>query len=194
MVQSGKNRIETSNVVPMFAHATSSVSAALDDAFRRKRATLSAYLRYRLGDRVAADDVVQATFVRLWERRETLHCENLDALLFVTARNIANDLVRGRMRRRTMLKAYSSDVDDDISTAEVPDRVLEAREQLEVVQESLKELPAKCREAFVRHRVHGHEYEDIARDMGVSQSMVRKHVIKAIKHCAARLLEREEGQ
>ena len=192
--RSEENQGGTSHVVPMFAQAASSVSAALDDAFRRKRATLTEYLRYRLGDPVEAHDVAQAAFVRLWERRDSLHSENLEALLFVTARNLANDLVRGRMRLRTMLRAYSDNLDDDMSTLETPDRVMEARARIDVVQQSLKELPANCREAFVRQRLYGHDYEDIARDMGVSQSMVRKHVIRAISHCSARLLEREEGK
>jgi RNA polymerase sigma factor (sigma-70 family) len=189
--QSGENQGEKSNVVAMFAQAASPLSAALDETFRRKRPMLIEYLRFRLGDPVEAHDVAQAAFVRLWERRESLHGNNLDALLFVTARNLANDLVRGRMRHRRMLNAYSDDLEDDMSTLNTPDRALEARERLEVVRESLNELSANCREAFVRHRVHGHDYDDIARDMGVSQSMVRKHVIRAISHCAARLLERE---
>lgn len=189
--QSGTSQDETSNVVPMFAPAPSAVSAALDDAFRRKRGTLVEYLRFRLGDPVEAYDVAQAAFVRLWERRDFLHGHNLDALLFVTARNLANDLVRGRMRRRTMLNAYRDHFGDAISTIEAPDRALEAREQLEAVRQSLNDLPANCREAFVRHRLYGHEYADIARDMGVSQSMIRKHVVRAISYCAARLLELE---
>jgi len=36
------------------------------------------------------------------------------------------------------------------------------------------------------------EYADIARRMGVTESMVRKYVIKAVAYCAARL-ERMEG-
>jgi RNA polymerase sigma factor (sigma-70 family) len=189
--QSEKNLHGMSKVVPIFVKAATPVSAALDDAFRRKRAMLTEYLRFRLGDPVEAHDVAQATFVRLWERVETLRGDNIDALLFVTARNLANDLLRGRMRHRTMLSAYSHDLDDEVSTLETPDRALEARERLEIVRQSLSELPANCREAFVRHRLHGHDYDDIARDMGVSQSMIRKHVIRAIGHCAARLRERE---
>lgn len=96
--QPEKNPQGASNVVPIFGQAATPVWTARDEAFRRRRTMLTKYLRLRLGVPVEAHDVAQANFVRLWERVDTLHGDNVEALLFVTARNLANDLVRGRAR------------------------------------------------------------------------------------------------
>ena len=58
------------------------------------------------------------------------------------------------------------------------------------------ELPPKCRHAFLLHRVHGAEFSEIAKEMGLSERMVRHYVLRAVLHCRAGLdaaLNRKES-
>lgn len=181
-----------SNVVPILPTSTATTSCALEGAFRRKQDTLIQYLKFRLNDATEAHDVAQAAFLRLWERRNTLHTEALEALLFVTARNIANDLLRNRSRNQGWLKTYAENTDEPPDTLDSPERILVARQNLKIIKKILAELPENCRSAFIRYKFDGHEYERIAHDMGVSQSMVRKHVLRATSYCSVRFSEMEE--
>lgn len=180
------------NVVPIAAHGASDAAAPLERIFRNKRATLVQYLQLRLGSASDAQDIAQAAFLRLWQRRGQLHDDNLEALLFVTARNIANDLLRSRTRQRNLWQDVSDGAAGEADTVDAPDRILSARHNLALISALLAELPEKCRLAFVRYKFDGREYREIAEEMQVTESMVRKHVLRAVAYCAARFSEMEE--
>jgi len=47
----------------------------------------------------------------------------------------------------------------------------------------LDTLPAKPRSAFLLHRLEGWSYGEIAAELGVSSSMVKQYVARALAHC-----------
>lgn len=157
----------------------------LESLFREHRTRLLRFLKIRLGSESDALDALQIVFFRLLQRSTSLHEENLTSLLYVCARNVAIDLVRQRRR-------LAMDTLEDMEETEVadhrpgPDVQAQDSEQLELLLSLIKELSPKCRSAFVSYKLYELEYHDIARRMGVTESMVRKYVIKAVAHCAAR--------
>ncbi|NML87590.1 RNA polymerase sigma factor [Sphingobium sp. TB-6] len=162
--------------------------------YREHEARLLRFLRLRLGSDAEARDAAQETFVRLWKCGGQLHADNIPALLFVTARNVAIDMLRktNRAGRSGFYTASSDESNDNVHDDQAgPDRILAAKSDLALVVRILEELPQKCRYAFIRYRFEDRDYEDIAQEMGVSQSMVRKYVLKAVSHCAARFEELE---
>jgi len=183
---------ETSKVVSISALAAVSMATTLEETFREKRDTLVQYLRFRIGSEGDAQDIAQAAFLRLWEKRDRLHDKNIDSLLFVTARNIANDMLRSRKRSRDWTAEASISSSEFSDDSESPERIVTGRNSLAIVRVILAELPDKCRTAFVNYKFNGLEYEEIARSMGITESMVRKHVLRAVAHCAARFSEMEE--
>jgi RNA polymerase sigma-70 factor (ECF subfamily) len=157
---------------------------------------LVAFLRARFDLPTEAEDIAQAAFARLWARSDELSDQNLSALMFVTARNLATDLVR-RCRRSPVGKSIDAPywhgdetVADELPSAE---RTLIARRRVSMLQDLLDDLPPKCREAFVSRNFRDQDYPEIARAMGVTQSMVRKNVRRAEIYCAARFSELETG-
>ena len=183
---------ETSKVVPISALAAVSMATTLEETFREKRDALVQYLRSRIGSEGDAQDIAQAAFLRLWEKRDRLHSKNVASLLFVAARNIANDLLRTRKRHRDWTADTSIASTEMSDGCESPERIVTGRNNLEIIRTILAELPDKCRSAFVSYKFNGLEYEDLARNMGITESMVRKHVLRAVAHCAARFSEMEE--
>jgi RNA polymerase sigma-70 factor (ECF subfamily) len=132
-----------------------------------------------------AQDAAQEAYVHLLQREST-HCdENIRGLLYVTARNIAIDHLRKR-RRHESADGAAFDSSIDLSG---PDRILGARQELNLLQAAIAGLPEDCRYAFIRYKLHGAEYGDIARELQVTESMVRKHVLRAVARCASRLNE-----
>lgn len=167
-------------------------AARLREVFRLHRAGLVRFLRVRLGSEVEAQDVAQDAIFRLYQRRETLNDNDLRALLYVTARNIATD--RLRQRQRSPLY-FSEEVDVGcaqlVDEAASPERILAARQQLARLRALLKELPPKCEQAFVSYKFEGLEYSEIAERMALTESMVRKYVLRALAYCAARFADGE---
>lgn len=181
------------NVVPFPGRAAA--SPQLEALFREIRPRLIRFLSIRLGSQSEAEDAAQLTFLRLWQRRDALTDDNLEALIFVTARNIATDLQRDRKRRGAQASAEPGDwgaaldVRDDSHS---PERSAAARQYIELIPRLLEELPPKCRAAFIAYKFEGASYPDIAARMALTESMVRKYVLKALAHCAARF-DRLEG-
>ncbi|MCZ4340301.1 RNA polymerase sigma factor [Sphingomonadaceae bacterium G21617-S1] len=167
----------------------------LETIFRLEEGRLRKFLSLRLGSSSDAQDVAQATFVRLWERRDQLRSDNVTALIYTTARNLATDLLRSKTRKKirenrdACSPSAAENVPDEAASSE---RILIARQNLELVLRLIGELPPKCRQAFVAYKIAGLEYSEIADEMGVSESMIRKHVIRAVAHCASRF-EQLEG-
>jgi RNA polymerase sigma-70 factor (ECF subfamily) len=168
----------------------------IETVFVEQHKRLLSFLTIRLGSPTEAQDAAQATFLRLWQSAGRLRDENLTALLFVTARNIATDILR---TRRSALQK-SLDAQDDAASeraasladeSPLADRIIEARQALAVIGKILDELPQKCRSAFIAYRFEAMSYPEIAQRMGVTESMIRKYVLRAAAHCAERFEELE---
>ena len=60
-------------------------------------------------------------------------------------------------------------------------------QRLEQLKEVLAELSPRRREALMLHRFEGLSQAQIAERMGISTSMVEKHIAFALLHCKRRL-------
>jgi RNA polymerase sigma-70 factor (ECF subfamily) len=196
MTEVDRRPLETENVVRLVPaeRRGSPTRPVLEEAFGQAEKRLIRYLTFRLGSADEARDVAQATFLKLWRQIAAIHETNLTALIFVTGGNIATDIIRARRTRScTIDEACSPDAINQVQDGGPgADRILAARQKLELIRRLLEELPAKCRHAFVAHKFQGLDYSEIAAEMGVTENMVRKHVLRAVAHCAMRF-EQLEG-
>ncbi|QJU58223.1 RNA polymerase sigma factor [Sphingomonas sp. AP4-R1] len=160
--------------------------------YRESEGRLLRFLALRLGSHTEAADVAQSTFLRLWQRPEDGCDSNLTALIFVTARNLATDLLRAKQRAGHSgtfpLETVAAALADEAPSVE---RVLAAQQDLALVRKIALELPEKCRRAFVEYKFEGRSYGEIAIRHGISESMVRKYVLRALSYCAERFHQLE---
>jgi RNA polymerase sigma factor (sigma-70 family) len=104
-------------------------------------------------------------------------------LLYVTSRNIAIDRLR-RLGRKVSYEREQAWREADVPT---PERIVSDRQQLERVCKLIEDLPPKCQYAFISYKFHDMSYVEIAYKMGVTESMVRKYVLRAVAYCASSL-------
>lgn len=139
---------DRNNVIslPLGSGASLDMGHQLEAVFRDNRDRLEHFLRLRLGSTEAAQDAAQSAFLRLWERRAGLRDENVISLLFVTARNIATDLIRERVRRAEygagtpLGPRETSEIADNAAS---PLRAAASKQELELVVRIIDELPPK---------------------------------------------------
>lgn len=130
------------------------------------------------------EDLTQEVFVRLASRRSGAPIEQIDGYIFQTASSVLTD----RARRATVRKAnmHTSYEERDHAVEDFsPERVLVAREQVEMVKTVLESLPDRVRAAFVLHRFEELGYAEIARRLGVSVSAVEKYISQALRALTA---------
>lgn len=137
------------------------------------------FLSSKFRDSEAALEVAQEAWIRLMRHDHPAELENPRAFLFQTANNLAIDRVRrSAVEERFALAEGASTATDTEPSAE---HTCASHQELERIMGALSALPSPTREAFVLHRFRGLPYQEIAASLGVSTSMVEKHIIRALK-------------
>ncbi|MCK9563376.1 MAG: sigma-70 family RNA polymerase sigma factor [Bacteroidales bacterium] len=104
------------------------------------------------------------------------------------ARGTSNRLIS----RYRHIKALEITPLDELVEAEHPattgaDASAQFQQLAEALASALEELPPKCRWVYIRHRLEGWTHTEIAREMGLSRSMVEKYMTRALRHVSERL-------
>ena len=69
------------------------------------------------------------------------------------------------------------------------ERVVWSKQQVARLTRAIEELPPKCRQVFLLIKFHHWTHAEVATRLGISQSTVVKHMIKAVDYCRSRLDE-----
>jgi RNA polymerase sigma factor (sigma-70 family) len=150
------------------------------ELFREHNESLIRFLTARMRSRQEAKEVAQEAYVRLLKLDQPGAVSFLRAFLFKTAANLAVDRMRSRGRRER-LREYA--LFDELGEAPSPERVAVGAQGVQIVERLLRELPPKCRLAFLLSRVQGLEPGEIAKRVGVSERTVRHYILQAFLHC-----------
>ena len=164
----------------------------IHDVYIRHRTELCRYLINKVNvSNDEAQDIVQAAFARVIEM-DFGDIKNPRALLYKTSYNIAIDQKRHNGVRQRHVQAV---VDSDAKVVEElsPDRIHDGKRQLGIVVKALWGMPKKRRSLLIMNRFDGLSYAEIARTVGLSETVVRKHVTKALVDCQ-KALQAQVGQ
>jgi len=156
----------------------------VESLFRNNEADLKSYVRSRMGSggAVDVDDIVQEAFLRIAVHDEADRPDNPRGFLFRIARNLVFDTLRRNKVRRAFAESHAADVaagstPKDSHSAEA---AVSSREDLTLILAAVEELPPQCRRVFLLQRRDGLSYAQIAKRLGISESMVQKHMSKAL--------------
>ena len=142
-------------------------------------------------DHARAEDVVQEA----WERvSKAAHSEPLGEPLryfYRVVRNLALD--RQRAKKRELLRdgGLLTDVAETVADdAPTPEAETAVRQELQIVLDSMNELPARTRLALTLHTVEGLKLKAVAERLGLSVSYTQQLVAEGKMHCIKRLSRR----
>ena len=170
---------------------SSNRAAAVSQLFREHNRALVLFLASRLKDVQAAREVAQEAYVRVLELENLAAVGFLRSYLFKVAGNLAIDRMRQQQSRARLDRI--SDFDDFLDNLQ-PERAVIAREELAFLGRAVGELPAKDQQAFRLHRLEDQPFEEIARQMGLKERMVRRYVTNALLYLRLRREGRSPAQ
>jgi RNA polymerase sigma-70 factor (ECF subfamily) len=150
----------------------------VEKLFREHNDALIGFLRARLHSEADAKEAAQEAYVRLLQLDQPGQPSFLRAYLFKVASNVATDL----MRRRAMTARHARANPYDDTGAALQEQAMVAREQLALIDAALRELPPRCREAFLLSRYEGMGTLQIAERLGVTDRMIRTYLVRALEH------------
>lgn len=126
------------------------------------------------GDRSAADDVVQETFIRAWRHRAVLQQSPmpLRGWLLTVARRIVINNWRSSQRRPELVTSTVPDIPDIDATNSVDTRQL--------VRFALQQLSPLHQQVLIERYVHGSTVDEAASRLGVPPGTIKSRLHYAL--------------
>jgi RNA polymerase sigma factor (sigma-70 family) len=155
------------------------------------------FLARKLNDRDSAADVAQESYVRALTLQQSGELiADPRAMLYRIARNLVVDRHRhDRVRDHDDIDALAETEQPQAPAHWQPEEALAAAQTSRAYVAAIESLPPRCREAFILHVCDELSQAQVAERMGISRSMVEKHIVRgmlACRQCRRRLDDRSE--
>ncbi len=137
-------------------------------------------------DKEVAKEIIQESYMKIWEIRSRLKPEsNPEALLFTLVRNIALNYLKHRLIERKYLQtakqqneihrlhyvALKNDVIEKLYSAEIQ----------AALNRAIENLPTRCRQVFKLSRIENLANKEIASKLNISVKTVENQITAALK-------------
>ncbi|TAJ13846.1 RNA polymerase sigma-70 factor [Marinilabiliaceae bacterium JC017] len=133
------------------------------------------FLYYRTSDIEKAEDLTQDVYLKLWENRKKIEDKQVLSYLY----KIANNLFINQYNREKLHFKFTADNNKRVSS-DTPEFILEMKEFDLELQNTIADLPEKCRTIFLMNRIDKQTYNQIANNLSVSVKAVEKQMHKAL--------------
>ncbi|HWV65461.1 RNA polymerase sigma-70 factor [Chitinophaga sp.] len=170
--------METSNTVHSRSAATTQHEDAVtfDQMYARHWKPLYRTAFRILKDEQAAEDIIQDTFIRLWEKWDTIAHTNIKGWLFTTSyhlvlKNLKQLQASESIERASFPEPRAGEADEPIRTRQL---------QLQV-DTCVNNLPDQCRRVYTMSKREEFSIKHIARELGISPKTVEYHVSTALR-------------
>ncbi|MCG8696791.1 MAG: RNA polymerase sigma-70 factor [Bacteroidales bacterium] len=148
---------------------------AFEVLFRLYYVPLLRYAKQYCQSEDEAQDIVQETFINVWEQKAQNIKTSLKAYLYTTVRNKAFNLHRHeevkQKHQQEVLHTGNEIADEEKDNSETYTKILL----------TIEKLPGQCRRVFIMSRLHGLKHHEIAEDLQISVKTVKNHIGKALK-------------
>ena len=150
---------------------------AFEKLFQKYHKKLYAFLFHLLHSKEDAEEIVQETFIKIWEKREDfIEGYSFDSFLFTVAKNAFLNLNRKKVNRRVF--EDHPDFLEETSRGETDGYII-FQETREIINTVINGLPPKRKEIFLLRRIEGLTRKEIAEKLGISVITVDNQLTKA---------------
>lgn len=141
-------------------------------------------------NREEAEDIVQDTLLKLWQRREELgQIANLEAFALSAARNLAIDRKEKMDNRNVSLDDVQHDRPDERQMG--IDQQMAQEESASLIRQIIDALPEKQRTILHLRDIEGKTYKDIATMLSISESDVKVTLFRARNEVKEKILQKK---
>jgi RNA polymerase sigma factor (sigma-70 family) len=164
----------------------------LVDVFQRYRKALAKAVAriVKPGD---IEDIVQETYLRLYQAAKRQPIRHPKSFMLKAARNLAlSHVVRADAMNHLGTQGIQFESEEEADrferqqvAFESPEAEAQAEEEFLIFCRAIRELPLQCRRAFLLRKVYGLSQDEVARELRISESTVEKHIAKGLIACSA---------
>jgi len=126
-----------------------------------------------------ADEVVSDVFIKIWQKRATLHTiQNLKLYLFTSTRNTALNYLKKEGLQKPLPEDYWVELRSIYFN---PEHLLITEEMIEKIHAAIQQLPARCRLIFKLVKEEELKYREVAGLLDISVKTVENQMTLALK-------------
>ncbi len=158
---------------------------AFETLYHKYQSQIYGTLAQRISDRDTVDDLMQDTFFRAYR---SLHTFKGQAAFSTWLTQIALNVYRSHLRSQQVRQNWVYQTEDpeivrnvirDIIPGTLPDQIVEKRERIELVHQSIQNLPERYRKAMWLRYVMDWSYEEITQALRVPLGTVKTWLCRA---------------
>ena len=146
-----------------------------DAVFKTYATDLKKHLYFKYRDLSEAEDIIQETFIKLWNNCKKVPFEKVKSYLYTVANNAFLDVKKHDKVVLNHQKGYVN-----YNKTESPEFLMIEQEYLIQVENSIAALPSKQREVFLLSRMEKKKYREIAEMLDISVKTVEKRMHDAL--------------
>lgn len=166
---------------------------AFEKVFKSEYNRIVGFCQQFVGDRHKAQNVAQEAFVKLWLNKEKIDTVNgIRSFLYTASKTGCLNLIRHQKvvskYSDKQLQAKEGDLFRETLESFNFD-VLELTELENLINQSIQELPEKCRLVFTMSRMEGKKNSEIADELSITVKSVEANITRALKTLREKLSE-----
>jgi len=143
--------------------------------YNRTKGKLYNYVFKMLNEKFLTEDIVQNVFLKFYENFYSIKTTNVEAWLFVTARNE----IYSYLRKRKVRNDYKVQFMNSFEFTEMSNENYEAKEIKEILEKELFQLEDELREVFILKEFSGLSYAEITNVLKIDESLVKGRLYRA---------------
>ena len=138
-----------------------------------------------------AEDVVQETMMKVWNRRDDWEqIDSIEAFCLTVCRNVALDKLR---RMDNQVQSLDASIDPtDRRTASNPEEQTVQSDRVQLVRTLISQLPEKQRSCMQLRDIEGKSYKDIATILNITEEQVKVSIFRARQTIKDRFIKAEK--
>lgn len=162
-------------------------NSAFELLFKLYYSPLLHFARVYVKQTDAAEEIVQETFIKVWETRASLdENQSIKAYLYRCIHNNSINYIKKLQLTRKLAEEYINELIYRLRLIEqeTPQNYFDilAQEELEKrITMSIDSLPPQCREIFILCRLDGLSYQQIADKLNISINTVKTQLSRALQ-------------
>lgn len=140
-------------------------------------------------DRTEAEDVVQDTMIRVWDKRdEWKQLDSVEAYCLTVAKNLAID----RSQKKEAQNVPLTPEMEEATEASGPYERLVSDERMTIIHRLIDELPEKQRIIMQLRDIEGESYKEIAKVLNLTEEQVKVNLFRGRQKVKQRYIEINE--
>ena len=176
--------VQESEVVASFQKGD---EVAFENVFKTYYPRLCSYAQTMLNDSEEAEEMVQNTFITLWENRVNMDIHtSLKSYLYRAVHNSCLNRIKHLKVRQEHSDYYKYTQEEEVESTSHMVMGNELQQQINV---AIEQLPPQCKRVFSLSRFENLTYAEIAAQLDISVKAVDKQMVRALRILRTQLKE-----